>query len=272
MQRDGSSKVDLDPLGGRLINALPHEARRRASSILHRERFWHAQELRRTQTSQGFSFAQFDALRCIFVHIPKAAGISVSQGLFGNLGGGHVSIAVYRIVFPKEEFDSYFKFAFVRNPWDRLLSAYTFLKQGGVDELDRRWWADHGLARYRNFEEFVTGWVNRDNVETGLHFLPQYRYICAPFTRTICVDFVGRYEHIERDYAYVRERLGLPSAELPHLNRTPTPAGDFHEHYSAQTREIVQNVYREDIELFDYSFEEAVGGAHGGPHVELRPV
>ena len=84
-----SAKVDFDPLGSKLINGLPHDARRRASSILNRDRFRTYQELRRVETPDGFSFAQFDAFRCIFVHIPKAAGVSVSKSLFGNLGGGH---------------------------------------------------------------------------------------------------------------------------------------------------------------------------------------
>jgi len=252
-----SSKVDFDPLGTKFINGLPHDARRTASSILNRHRFRRYQDLRRSETAEGYSLRQFDTFKCIFVHIPKAAGISVSKSLFGNLGGGHVMIGVYRIVFSKEEFDSYFKFSFVRNPWDRLLSAYVFLKQGGMNDDDRRWWREQDLDRYRDFDDFVSNWVDRDNVETSLHLLPQYRYLCAPFTQTICVDFVGSYEHLDRDYAHVRERLGLPPDELLHLNKTPAakkPERDFRDYYTAETREIVEHVYREDIELFKYSF------------------
>ena len=252
------SKVDIDPLGAKLINGLPHDARRRASAILNSHRFRRYQELRRTETPEGFSFAQFDRLRCIFVHIPKAAGVSISRSLFGNLGGGHVVIGAYRVVYSKTEFESYFKFSFVRNPWDRLVSAYDFLEQGGLNDDDRRWWSEHGMGRYRDFEDFVRNWVTRENVETSLHFLPQYRYLCAPFTRSICVDFVGSYEHLDRDYPYVRERLGLPpDGELLHLNKTPTAsttARDFRGYYTAETRAIVAEVYREDIELFGYSF------------------
>ena len=209
---------------------------------MNRDRFRTYQELRRVRLPDGFSFAQFDAFRCIFVHIPKAAGVSVSKSLFGNLGGGHVMIGAYRIIFPKTEFDSYFKFSFVRNPWDRLLSAYLFLKQGGLNADDRRWWSDHDMSRYRTFDEFVSNWLSRENADRSLHFLPQYRYLCAPFTRTLCVDFVGAFEHLERDFAYVRERLGFPSdVKLPHLNATSastTTPTDFRDHYTAATREI----------------------------------
>lgn len=255
-RRHRSAKVDIDPLGSRLINALPHDTRRRASSLLRRDRFRRFQELRQTETPAGYSFAQFDQLRCIFVHVPKVAGVSICRSLFGNLAGGHVTIGLYRIVFSKEDFTSYFKFSFVRNPWDRLLSAYTFLKRGGMNEHDRSWAKEH-LSGYLDFEDFVLGWITPDNVETSLHFLPQYRFVCAPFTRTLAVDFVGSYENLDRDYAYVRDRLGL-SAEvaLPHLNETGPPAlrRDFRDSYTDAMRRRVAEVYREDVELFGYSF------------------
>jgi len=249
-------KVDADPLGSRLINRLPHDARRRASALVNRRRFRRFQELRHTETPEGYSLAQFDELKCIFVHVPKVAGVSICRSLFGNLAGGHLTIALYRIVFSKDEFDGYFKFAFVRNPWDRLLSAYTFLAQGGMNRSDRAW-AEENLTRYGDFEEFVSRWVSRDTVETSLHFLPQHRFLCLPFSRTVAVNFVGSYENLDRDFAYVRERLGLSSGVgLPHHNKTPAPAArsDYRDHYTAATRRIVEDVYREDIELFGYSF------------------
>jgi hypothetical protein len=88
--------------------------------------------------------------------------------------------------------------------------------------------------------------------------VPQYRFLCAPFSTRIAVDFVGRYEQLDRDFSYVRQRLGLdPSIRLPHHNRGPqaSAGGDYRRHYTAAMREVVDRVYREDIELFGYSFE-----------------
>ena len=75
--------------------------------------------------------------RCIFIHIPKTAGSSIVEMLF-NEPSRHIPYFVYRDANP-EKFRQFFKFAFVRNPWDRLVSTYFFLREGGVNEDDRRW-------------------------------------------------------------------------------------------------------------------------------------
>jgi hypothetical protein len=188
--------------------------------------------------------------------LPKAAGVSVARGLFGGLGGGHAQIGLYQIVFPEREFHDYFKFAFVRNPWDRLLSAYEFLRAGGMDEEDRRWAERHG-RQFDDFDDFVRRWVNEENVLSYIHFVPQYRFLCAPFSRRILVDWLGRFEQLENDFDLVRTRLGLTSTRLPHHNEGPRARErrDFREHYTPAARRIVERVYRTDIELLGYSFD-----------------
>ena len=71
----------------------------------------------------------FDEKKCIFFHIPKTAGISLVKALFGDLDWGHRDVNYYINVFDKKRFNDYFKFTFVRNPYDRLFSAYSFLKK-----------------------------------------------------------------------------------------------------------------------------------------------
>src|SRR5258706_16293188 len=79
----------------------------------------------------------FDEHRCIFVHIPKCAGNSVTKSLsqFGGFDCGHTNLKRFQIMFGPEEFNRYFKFAFVRNPYDRLFSAFLFMKKGGTNEI-----------------------------------------------------------------------------------------------------------------------------------------
>src|SRR5262249_8661811 len=130
---------------------------------------------RRTEAATSyFSFKTFDRLRCIYVHIPKTGGISIGTSLFVH-PIGHRRLEVYQLAYSRAEFESYVKFAFVRDPWDRLVSTYFFLKGGGLTAEDSRWAARH-LARYRDFDSFVRGWINRSNVETYVHFVPQYRF------------------------------------------------------------------------------------------------
>src|SRR3954465_5712000 len=77
----------------------------------------------------------FDYYKCIFIHIPKTAGVSISKSLFGNYTD-HANIDWYLKHYEKRTVEQYYKVAFVRNPWDRLYSAYVFLRQGGMYEAD----------------------------------------------------------------------------------------------------------------------------------------
>lgn len=246
-----------------LLWRLPYNARRwlRAAA-----RPGHFLELRRLRTAEPArlnapTLEPFIRHRCIFVHIPKAAGISVGYALFGRHTGNHATVADYQLAFSRREFESFFTFTFVRNPWDRLLSAYHFLKNGGRNEEDRRW-ADAHLAVYANFEAFVHGWVNRENINSALHFIPQYRFITLPGRPGPQVDFVGCVETIEADFTRVRERVGSGAA-LTCDNKTAGRMGDFRSYYDDRTREIVAGVYREDIELLGYDFDG------GGPDRRL---
>ena len=121
-------------------------------------------------------YSQFaDEFRCIFIHIPKTAGTSVSETLFGR-ASRHVPYFEYERANPWK-FRRYFKFAFVRNPWDRLVSTYFFLHKGGMNEADRRWAAQH-IPAYPDFDTFVRDWVTPGNVRSWVHFLPQHYFIC----------------------------------------------------------------------------------------------
>jgi hypothetical protein len=249
------SALPAAALRGRLFYAFPHDTRRRIFKLLAPRKYSALQSFRHGE-SVGYSLAPYDEHRCIFVHVPKAAGVSVARGLFGGLGGGHAHIGLYQIVFAEREFHDYFKFTFVRNPWDRLLSTYEFLRGGGMDETDR-YWAKQHLQEFDDFDDFVRRWVNEENVRWHIHFVPQYRFFCAPFTRRVLVDWIGRFEQLESDFDLVRGRLGLADAELPHHNEGPRAdeRRDFREHYTPAARRIVERVYRTDIKLLGYSFD-----------------
>ena len=107
----------------RFLYLLPYDLRRNIYARLKRAKFDRLQQKRRTVFDDGYSYEPYDRYRCIFVHIPKAAGMSVCRSLFGNLAGGHATLADYQIIFARAEFERYFKFTFVRNPWDRFVSG-----------------------------------------------------------------------------------------------------------------------------------------------------
>ncbi len=183
--------------------------------------------------------------RCVFIHVPKTAGASVSSAL-NVTGFGHLSIKW----FPER----YFSCSFVRNPWDRVVSAFFYLNQGGENVVDRinNW---HYLSNYEgNFSSFVKEELGREKprIFREMHFKPQYKYICDTKNRLV-VDFLGRYENLERDFHRLRNELGLSIDSLPHLHESHHR--DYKDYYSKQTRELVAQAYEKDIELFDYSFQ-----------------
>jgi len=189
-----------------------------------------------------------DQFKCIFIHIPKAAGTSVALTLF-NQGSSHIPWFDYYNANP-DKFRRYYKFSFVRNPWDRVVSTYFFLKRGGMNEADAAW-AKANLANYPTFESFVKGWLNEDNIHSWEHFRPQYYFICDEEGR-VQVDFVGRVENMEHDFNVVAARLGC-SRPLAKVN-----VGNlkhYSQYYTEESREIVARVYARDVELFKYTFE-----------------
>lgn len=202
----------------------------------------------------GLSLRPFDELRCIFVHIPKTGGVSVAKGLFGNHGGSHIPIRVHRRIFGKRLFGEYFKFAFVRNPWDRLVSAYAFLKKGGMDKDDRRF-ADEHAKILESFETFVREGLVDPAVLRHIHLVPQTEWLTID--GRIAADFVGRFEKMGDDFREVCRRLGR-DVTLPHHNASRHR--DYRTCYDDATAARVGEVYRTDVEAFGYSFEVAVGG------------
>ena len=93
--------------------------------------------------------------RCIFVHIPKTAGTSVEAALgwFTEYTRGaqdHRSIRKLREAITPDEFCTYFKFTFVRNPWDRVVSWY---KNALEDPVHRQ---KYGISETCSFREFLT--------------------------------------------------------------------------------------------------------------------
>jgi hypothetical protein len=244
-----------NPYLKQMFYSLPQDLRRGLWKTLNKREFDELQNLRTVETTDGYSLLPFDRYKCIFVHIPKTAGVSICRTLFGNLGGAHSTVSKYQTIFSKREFEEYFKFTFVRNPWDRTFSAYRFLAKGGMNEGDKNW-AQANISQYETFEEFVKRWLNRTNIWAYPHFLPQYHYLCLPTSREILVDFLGFFENIEDDFRYIVKRLGLESEiALKHENATSKKKPDYRDFYSDETRDIVAAVYAEDIHLLGYDFD-----------------
>jgi len=196
-----------------------------------------------------FSLKPFDEHRCIFVHITKTAGTSVAKSPFGYLPYHYTAIE-YRVIYGRKTFSEYFKFAFVRNPWDRLHSAFRYLKSGGWNDDDKAW-AAANLGEFDDFGSFVRQWVTPGNIGSHLHFLPQCHFICDSKGRLL-VDRVAYFETINEDFAKIASKLNI-DAEIGKHNTNPGIS--YRNAYDDETRKIVADVYAQDIRQFGYDFD-----------------
>ena len=199
--------------------------------------------------------------RCLFVHIPKNAGNSVNR-VFGFGWQDHKDLARYHAELPSTAFHDYFKFAVVRNPWDRLFSDYNYqLKKSRPNDSKLFLFDERG--RQRSFSEWVESALGEPEryapanwggeVSPGIHrFSPQVDWISIDGVRRL--DFVARLESLDQDFRVICRHLGMKRRRLPRRN------GRFHFHYSryydSPTRERVARYYARDIATFRYEFEE----------------
>lgn len=199
--------------------------------------------------------------KVLFVHIQKTGGSSVTDILKSCISDlntylgthDHASRAKHTL---GRNYDTYYKFAFVRNPWDRLVSWYTMIREKGEeipsDEQYRLW--RYVLENSSNFEEFVLNCTDIiDDVDGRKSFLyNQYDYISDENGKLI-VDFVGKYENFESDLRTVLKRMGVSNAEIPHANKSEHL--HYGTYYTPRTRDIIARRYEKDIQQFDYSFQ-----------------
>jgi len=194
-------------------------------------------------------------LRCIFVHIQKTGGSSVRQALHmaQHDADKHRFASELRAGYGEACWRSYFKFAFVRNPWDRLVSWWRMIERNAATGRPMNGFQRFVLSRADSFEEFLTHCDAEypDHDGSKWIFRNQVDYISD--ADGIIVDFVGRFERLQADFAVVCSRLGVPTAAMPHLNRS----GHRHysEYYSQATSALVAARFARDIAAFGYSFE-----------------
>jgi hypothetical protein len=199
--------------------------------------------------------------RFIFVAIPKTGTHSVRQGLREHMGPedleqvglfvqkkfpipdlarlqhGHLSLEQVRPYLRPEEFESFFKFAFVRNPFDRFVSYCAFMTRAQGDfERD-----PHKVMRH----------MIENPPWQHVLFQPQHSFVTAADGRLL-TDSVGRVEEMQKSYDEIAARIGIPTAVLERVN--PSNRRNYRDYYDEALVEGVVQLYSRDLELFDYEF------------------
>lgn len=202
----------------------------------------------------------------LFVHIQKTAGRSFEAVLkesipdLENFMGTH-DHALWAKDKLGDEWNDLYKVAFVRNPWDRLVSWYTMIQEKGEMTwkkriLGKRRYNDltqYVLANANSFEEFIYNCTDTiDDIDGRKSIVyNQLDYLCDE-QGALIVDFVGRFENLVDDSKKVFEHLGFENASLPHKNSSKHR--NYRTYYTEETREEVRRMYSRDIEFFGYEF------------------
>ncbi len=194
----------------------------------------------------------FKAHQCIFVHIAKNSGTALREYLFGYTAEFYHSPArLYRNTDPNA-YAEYFVFSMARNPWDRLVSGYTYCRS--IYESRSVYDYCYNFCGNHSFKDFVRTLDTPKGAPLLDHVMitPQSRCICDE-TGGIMVDYVGRVEDSEDSYRYIAEKLHIDANKpIPHINASPRVS--YREYYDDESREIVCRVFAKDIELFGYEF------------------
>ena len=159
-----------------------------------------------------------------------------------------------------EEYKDYFKFSFVRNPWDRLLSCYSEkirdeklnnnnFSNGVANSIGK-----HGVFRgSMSFEEFVDALSTIPDRRADPHLRSQYALLSNE-SGELFLDFIGRFENLEEDFDKVCHLAGMPKTSLPHKNQSPMKKANYIDYYTDKTKNFVSQRYAKDIEVFEYKF------------------
>jgi hypothetical protein len=197
----------------------------------------------------------------VFVAIPKTGTHAVRQalrehmgpqdmeqvGLFvqrslpipalAQIGHGHITLEELRPHVKAQAWASFFKFAFVRNPFDRFVSYCAFITRDG-DEFD-------------NDPQAVMRDVLAHPPNDHILFHPQHSFV-TDRSGALLADYVGRVEEMQKSYDEISARVGIPTSRLEKVNATKRR--NYREYFDDKLIEGVAKLYARDLELFGYEF------------------
>jgi hypothetical protein len=183
----------------------------------------------------------------LFIHVPKCGGTSVENQL--GVFHGHRS-ATYFKSYDQDFFKSAFKFSLVRNPYDRLVSGFHYLRYHTTSSLNHKWVAEN-IGRFREFHEFAEAleekWFMR-KITGWKHFVPQWYFVCDDRFKLL-TDYIGRLEDFDEFAGEVARRSNVKIRNEVHRASDRRP---WREYYSDRARSVVADVYAKDFRIFGY--------------------
>ena len=198
--------------------------------------------LRFIPSSQRYQITINHEKQFIWFRVPKVC----SRSIYWHLKG-HTTLDCdhpYNIFYPPEIYRHYFKFAFVRNPWDRFISCWNNkVIHSNLYQFDPS--THKKMQRLENFLDYVST-LDIENCDGHLRL--QCKLIDLNH-----IDFIGRFENFYGDYQNVCQRLDIPIEDLGH--RLKSDRKGYRSYFNDGLAEKVAAIYRKDIQIFSYQFE-----------------
>ena len=181
-----------------------------------------------------------------------------SQGDFKKPYFHHVEAERLQTHFEKKNWnwDDYFKFTFVRNPYSRLVSWWNYVKteyhshQNYGKSSSTEFWknlCNEIVTKNKDFKSFVCAKNSSWFPQTSSEFI-------FDKDENNLLDFIGRFENLQEDFNTICDKIGIPRKQLPHKNKVKHK--HYTEYYDDETRQIVAEKYAKDIDHFGYKFGE----------------
>ena len=210
-----------------------------------------------------------DKHKFVFIHIPKTGGHSVDKyfiqkGLVDD-DKWHCTGNQIMKYMGVEKWKEYQTFTIVRNPWDRMVSEYSWQGGLGKDQIPTPWGDKnvtfkqflkmvfnsphdhHDMNLVRNFDT----WYRLQEVKDG-HLNDQYSFITDQNNNTI-IDNLIRFENLNQQFKQMLTKVGLPPEDLPHLNKSKHK--HYTEYYDQESIDLVACRFKRDIETLGYDFQ-----------------
>jgi Sulfotransferase family len=209
--------------------------------------------------------------RFIFVHIPKTGGTAFTLALEaramkddiligdtpkararkgrwqGVRANGrlwkHSTLSDIAGLATDDEIAEFFTVALVRNPWDRAVSYYHWLRGQSFPH------PAVGLAKVHDF----SGFLNHAQTRTALTLWPYSAYMRDMFGQERASLF-ARLEHLDQDLAPFEAHLGFRLTPLPRVNASDRDR-DYREHYNDADAALMARISADDIARFGYRFD-----------------
>lgn len=212
----------------------------------------------------------YHGLQTIFIHIPKCAGSGMAQRLYSENSKTdcksvefekHESVSNVLEYMPYYLYLDYFKFAFVRNPYDRLVSWFHYYKVlWASGTAQRQPCSEKCIERFMPLT--FSDWLSQllpygengcsADVACPFHFIAnQHEFITSQ--DKVLVNFIGRFENLSTDWEHVCNIIGFKTQPLAITNKTDR--GQFVEYFSDKERELVLSRYENDFKYFGYDLD-----------------